>query len=107
MWIRQLFMERFGPEPEAEAGEQMVTMTIQSPLRQVKVPVGMTLLAAMEANSVPVMAACRAGVCGSCKTRVRSGEYTTTSTMTLTLEEIEQGYVLACSCQIQGNVELA
>ncbi|EJD6037557.1 NADH oxidoreductase [Morganella morganii] len=101
------FMERFGPEPEAEAGEQMVTMTIQSPLRQVKVPVGMTLLAAMEANSVPVMAACRAGVCGSCKTRVRSGEYTTTSTMTLTPEEIEQGYVLACSCQIQGNVELA
>ncbi|WP_413495033.1 NADH oxidoreductase [Morganella psychrotolerans] len=101
------FMERFGPEPEAETGEKTITMTIQSPLRQVTVPVGMTLLAAMEANSVPVMAACRAGVCGSCKTRIRSGEYTTTSTMTLTPAEIEQGYVLACSCQLQGNVELA
>ncbi|MFA9208179.1 MAG: NADH oxidoreductase, partial [Yersinia sp. (in: enterobacteria)] len=35
------------------------------------------------------------------------GKYTTSSTMTLTAEEIAQGYVLACSCQLQGDVQLA
>ncbi|WP_162997540.1 2Fe-2S iron-sulfur cluster-binding protein, partial [Serratia marcescens] len=77
------------------------------PLREFRVPVGSTLLAAMEAHALPVNAACRAGVCGSCKTRILEGDYTTTSTMTLSAEEIAQGYVLACSCQLQGDVTLA
>lgn len=46
-------------------------------------------------------------MCGSCKTRILEGDYTTTSTMTLSEEEIAQGYVLACSCQLQGDVTLA
>jgi NADH oxidoreductase Hcr len=46
-------------------------------------------------------------VCGSCKTRILEGDYTTTSSMTLTAAEIAQGYVLACSCQLQGDVTLA
>ena len=75
--------------------------------REFRVPVGSTLLAAMEANALPVNAACRAGVCGSCKTRILEGDYTTTSTMTLSEEEVAQGYVLACSCQLQGDVTLA
>ncbi|RTG33147.1 2Fe-2S iron-sulfur cluster-binding protein, partial [Serratia marcescens] len=42
-----------------------------------------------------------------CKTRILEGDYTTTSTMTLSEEEVAQGYVLACSCQLQGDVTLA
>jgi len=76
-------------------------------LGEYRVPIGSTLLAAMEANALPVNAACRAGVCGSCKTRILEGDYTTTSSMTLTPAEIAQGYVLACSCQLQGDVTLA
>ena len=66
-----------------------------------------TLLEALESNNVPVAAACRAGVCGCCKTKVISGEYTVTSTMTLTEAEIAEGYVLACSCHPQGDLVLA
>ena len=51
--------------------------------------------------------ACRAGVCGCCKTRVVSGEYSVTSTMTLTEDEIADGYVLACSCHPQSDLVLA
>lgn len=69
-------------------------------------PAGWSLLAAMEQNHVPVNAVCRAGVCGGCKTRVASGNYTTTSTLSLSEEEIAQGYVLACSCQPQGDIML-
>jgi NADH oxidoreductase Hcr len=47
---------------------------------------------------------CRA--CG-CKTKVVSGEYTVTSTMTLSDAEIAEGYVLACSCHPQGDLVLA
>jgi NADH oxidoreductase Hcr len=93
--------------PEAEEQSAQLTMRIGQPLREFRVPIGSTLLAALEAHKQPVNAACRAGVCGSCKTQILDGDYTTTSTMTLTPAEIAQGYVLACSCQLQGDVTLA
>ncbi|WP_086980845.1 hybrid-cluster NAD(P)-dependent oxidoreductase [Vibrio aphrogenes] len=74
---------------------------------QVEVKVGSVLIDALEAAKVPVIAACRSGICGSCKCKVTQGEYTRTSTATLTEEELEQGFVLACSCQIGSDVEVA
>lgn len=102
-----IFMERFGDEPACVDNNKQLTMTIRHSLSKIKVPVGVTLLSAMEDNNVPVLAACRAGVCGSCKTRILSGDYEVTSTSTLTEKEIAQGYVLACSCRLKGDVELA
>ncbi|MGE4798987.1 NADH oxidoreductase [Yersinia hibernica] len=99
--------EQFRSSADTIDTSNELTMTISHPLQKVKVPVGTSLLFALEQHKVPVMAACRAGVCGSCKTRILHGEYTTTSTMTLTPEELAQGYVLACSCQLQGDVQLA
>ncbi len=90
-----IFMERFGDEPMCVDEAQQLTMTIRHPLKQINIPVGMTLLTAMEENSVPVLAACRAGVCGSCKTRIVKGDYEVTSTSTLTADEIAQGYVFS------------
>ncbi len=104
----QFHKEQFhtSAEQDDEQGDRL-TLRIGQPLREFRVPVGSTLLAALEAHKLPVNAACRAGVCGSCKTRILEGEYTTTSTMTLSPAEIEQGYVLACSCQLQGDITLA
>ncbi|PWC18653.1 NADH oxidoreductase [Brenneria roseae subsp. roseae] len=104
----RFFKERFHTVDEAvDSDSKPLTLTINRPLQTLRVPVGISLLAALEANKLPVLAACRAGVCGSCKTRVLSGNYTTTSMMTLTPAEIAQGYVLACSCQLQGDTVLA
>jgi len=99
--------EQFQAAAAPVSEEHQLTLTRLTPLLTCRVPVGTTLLAAMEQYDIPVTAACRAGVCGSCKTRILSGNYHTTSQMTLTDADVAQGYVLACSCQLQGDVTLA
>lgn len=84
---------------------KQVTLTITNPVPQTfSAPVGMTLLAALEEHKAPIIAACRSGICGSCKTLVVSGDYDAKTSGPLTEEEIKQGYVLACSCQLKGNI---
>ncbi|VDY42698.1 oxidoreductase [Salmonella enterica subsp. arizonae] len=82
----------------AETATSGLKFTKLQPAQEFYSPVGTTLLEALESNKVPVAAACRAGVCGCCKTKIVSGDYTVSSTMTLSEAEIAEGYVLACSC---------
>lgn len=104
---QDIVQEQFHVAAMPVSDQHQLTLTRLTPLQSYRVPVGTTLLAAMEQHGLPVSAACRAGVCGSCKTRILSGDYHTTSQMTLTDAEIAQGYVLACSCQLQHDVTLA
>ena len=104
--VTRFFKEKFFT-PVAEAATSGLKFTKLQPAREFYAPVGTTLLEALESNNVPVVAACRAGVCGCCKTKVVSGEYTVSSTMTLIDAEIAEGYVLACSCHPQGDLVLA
>lgn len=97
--------ERFHT-PSAEHGAGAARLTITHRRQSVDVPVGMTLLAALESHGITVNAACRAGVCGCCKTRIAHGDYRTTSAMTLSDQDITDGYVLACSCYPQGDIVL-
>ncbi len=89
------------------SSDKKTTLTING-AKQIKaeVPVGMTLLAALEAQEQPVVTGCRTGLCGLCKTKVTSGEVETVRTGDLTAEEIAQGYVLACSCRVKDNVSV-
>ena len=104
--VTRFFKEQFFT-PVAEAATSGMKFTKLQPAQTFVGRVGTTLLEALESNNVPVAAACRAGVCGCCKTKVVSGEYTVTSTMTLTDAEIAEGYVLAWSCPPQGDLVLA
>ncbi|MBV8044377.1 NADH oxidoreductase [Pluralibacter sp.] len=104
--VTRFFKEQFFT-PVAEAAASGLKFTKLQPARAFYGRVGATLLEALESNKVPVNAACRAGVCGSCKTRVVSGEYSVSSMMTLSEAEIADGYVLACSCHPQGDLVLA
>lgn len=72
-----------------------------------QVVTGSLLIDALESAKVPVIAACRSGICGSCKCKVTSGDFIRTSSETLTEQEIAEGFVLACSCQIHSDVEVA
>jgi len=109
--VKRLGVMRFYKEqfftPVAEAATSGLKISTLQPAKAFYAPVGTTLLEALESNRVAVNAACRAGVCGCCKTRVVSGDYRVTSTMTLTEEEQKQGYVLACSCHPQSDLVLA
>ncbi|KIO36152.1 hybrid-cluster NAD(P)-dependent oxidoreductase [Shewanella sp. cp20] len=66
-----------------------------------------TVLEGIEAKGLPIIAACRSGVCGACKCQVLSGETESSSEMTLTPAEVEQGFILACSTRIRSDVTLA
>lgn len=104
--VSAFYAEKFFT-PVAAPVESGLKFTTLKPLREFYAPMGSSLLAAMESNKVQVNAACRAGVCGSCKTKVESGDYIVSSTMTLTDAEVANGYVLACCCHPQGDLVLA
>lgn len=65
-----------------------------------------TLLEGIEAQGLPIIAACRNGVCGACKCQVTAGSVVTSSTATLTTDEVASGFVLACSTKITSDVNL-
>ena len=70
--VTRFFKEQFFT-PVAEAATSGIQFTKLQPAQTFFGRVGTTLLEALESNNVPVAAACRAGVCGCCKTKVISG----------------------------------
>ena len=66
-----------------------------------------TLLEALEGAGLPIIGACRSGVCGSCKCQVTSGETESTSVATLSEAEISAGFVLACSSKARSDLVVA
>lgn len=61
-----------------------------------------TLLEAAEDCGAEIPSLCRAGVCGTCRTRIISGDTNCTSTV-LDDEDRAAGYVLACVTQVASN----
>lgn len=61
------------------------------------------LLNALEEAGLPIVGACRTGVCGACKCKV-TGQVESSSTATLTTEQIELGYVLSCSTKATSDL---
>ncbi len=74
--------------------------------RSTKLTQGQSLLEGIESEGLPIIAACRSGVCGACKCQVLEGETTSTSVMTLSPAEIDAGFVLACSTRLTSDVRL-
>ena len=73
---------------------------------KVEAELGTPLADSLEKAGVPIIIACRSGICGSCKCKVTKGSVSSSSQETLTPEEIEQGYVLACSSTIDSELEV-
>ncbi|MDT3293857.1 hybrid-cluster NAD(P)-dependent oxidoreductase [Shewanella sp. SP2S2-6] len=74
--------------------------------RSTRLTQGQSLLEGIESEGLPIIAACRSGVCGACKCQVLEGETTSTSVMTLSSAEIDAGFVLACSTTLTSDVRL-
>ncbi len=113
----RFYQESFTPaestQPEVDKAATIAdalahaTVFVPSFGTQAEVTIGSLLIDALETAKVPVIAACRSGICGSCKCKVAQGEFTRISAQTLTEQEITDGYVLACSCQIHSDVEVS
>jgi ferredoxin-NADP reductase len=63
--------------------------------REVEVVPGQTLLDAADAHGLSIPSLCRAGVCGTCRTRVVAGEVECSSDL-IDAQDRQAGYVLAC-----------
>lgn len=74
--------------------------------KEVSIKKGQTVLDALENEGVPIFAACRAGVCGSCKCQGESDRIERMTTGVLTQEELEQGYFLACASHVNGDMSM-
>jgi ferredoxin-NADP reductase len=61
-----------------------------------------TLLEAAEAAGAPIPSLCRAGVCGTCRTRVVSGRVDCAS-QTLDPQDREDGFVLPCVTHVKSD----
>jgi NADH oxidoreductase Hcr len=66
------------------------------------VTTGQTLLEAAESCNADIPSLCRAGVCGTCRTRVVSGDTDCRST-TLPEQDIRDGYVLPCVTHVGSD----
>ena len=61
-----------------------------------------TMLEAAEACGVAIPSLCRAGVCGTCRTQVLSGDVQCASQM-LDEQDRQDGFVLACVTKIKSD----
>ncbi|KPA53191.1 oxidoreductase [Photobacterium leiognathi subsp. mandapamensis] len=86
---------------------QTVTLTVPSFNTAVAIESGSNIADVLEAQGVPLIIACRSGICGSCKCKATPNSTRSTSQATLTADEIEQGYILACSSQIISDSEIS
>ncbi|MEY8200255.1 MAG: hybrid-cluster NAD(P)-dependent oxidoreductase [Colwellia sp.] len=113
--MENFFQESFTPAADNKQQDQIssdastasVMLYVPGFSVEKKAVQGSSLLELLENNGVPIIGACRAGVCGSCKCKVTKGGVKSSSSETLTAAEIEQGFVLACSSTVEGDVTVA
>jgi ferredoxin-NADP reductase len=84
------------------AGSAGARVQLAASGKTIPVAPGQTLLEAAEAASVEIPSSCRAGVCGTCRTRLVSGDVECEAEA-MTAEDREQGYVYACVAWAKGN----
>lgn len=95
------------PQPAAKDGNASVTVEVPGFGVSAEAQEGDSLLDVLESAGVPVIAACRSGICGSCKCRVEQGQIEFSSQETLSEAEIRDGYVLACSSRIRSDLKVS
>ncbi|WP_028110911.1 hybrid-cluster NAD(P)-dependent oxidoreductase [Ferrimonas futtsuensis] len=91
-----------GPESASEGAGHTLTVADKA----VSIDGSQTVLEALEAVGLPIFAACRAGVCGSCKCKGEGDKLERTSVGPLTPQELEEGYFLACTSKVTGDMQV-
>jgi ring-1,2-phenylacetyl-CoA epoxidase subunit PaaE len=94
--------ERPAPAPAAGMAEVSVLMDGRRRSFTMRLDDETVLDAAARAG-IELPFSCRAGVCSTCRTRVRHGEVTMAQNYALEDWELEQGYVLACQSRARSS----
>jgi NADH oxidoreductase Hcr len=106
--LANFYQESFTPAENQtlEVSDEAASVSIPDFAQTIDAKKGQVLADVLEGAGLPLIVACRSGICGSCKCKVGKGSVSSTSQETLTPEEIAQGYVLACSSTIDSDLEV-
>lgn len=103
-------MESFGTQSfscptglEANPQAESFSVAVDNHDKTLQIEAGQSVLDAVQGAGLPIIGACRTGVCGSCKCKKVSGTVNSTSQQTLSADDIEQGYFLACSSTMESD----
>ncbi len=113
-WLREVGLpetaihrENFAPIIcEKPSGGERFSLNVPAFGKSSEIAAGELLLDVLEREGLPIIGACRTGVCGSCKCKVVEGEVETSSAVPLSPEEVAAGYVLACSATAKSHLAL-
>ncbi len=112
--MSRFFKESFQPEISQEENTEMNAAVETFALdiegqKAITINQGQSILDAVEAAGIAMASACRSGVCGACKCQITDGTAESTSLVSLTPDEIAEGFILACSATVStdGAVKIA
>lgn len=94
-----------GTDRVAEAPASPARLRLSESGLEIEVRASETLLEAAERAGARLPSLCRAGICGTCRTRVASGDVRCTAEA-LTTEDRDHGYVLPCVAWAAGECVL-
>jgi ring-1,2-phenylacetyl-CoA epoxidase subunit PaaE len=95
----RIHFESFGGKVKQERFDFMdakLSVKVSGQVQQVAVPASQTLLEALTAAQIDVPHSCVAGICGTCRCRLESGQVTMMNNGALAEHEVKDGYILAC-----------
>lgn len=98
--------EAFLPVRAEVAPGERFSLSVPAFGKTAEIGAGELLLDVLEREGLPIIGACRTGVCGSCKCKIVEGEVETTNAVPLSPEEVDAGYVLACSGVARSDLAL-
>ncbi|WP_236637956.1 flavin reductase family protein [Mangrovicoccus ximenensis] len=98
----------FEGEPEAapEVSGQTFRVSFAKSGKVVECSPGMTVLSAAREAGLRPLSSCQRGICGTCKTRLVSGEVEMNHGGGIRKREIDQGKILACCSHPLSDIEL-
>ena len=70
----RMHLERFAALARQPRAQRPVHVECRKSRKDFEVPVGVSVLEALEQNGLPVLGSCRTGVCGACEVRVLAGD---------------------------------
>jgi glycine betaine catabolism B len=104
----QIHQERFVPGAVAYAPRESVPCTVEFTRSRKRIECNSTdtLLSVAERNDIDIPASCRIGQCGTCATRVLTGEVEMESDEGLSPALRAEGFSLLCVGRARGIVSL-
>ncbi|MFF9038734.1 PDR/VanB family oxidoreductase [Streptomyces sp. NPDC014892] len=99
-----LHLERFAPKQDLAAGPRSgFEVELAQSGRTLLVSEDMTVLEAVEAAGVPVMTSCEEGICGTCETKVLSGEIDHRDSVLTDQERAAGDTMMICVSRAKGD----